>query len=249
MRVTLGLLPDAPKRCIVLIARRSKTPKIREEAMRMPGRVVTCWIVAAASLGALWAPATVALAANTIIDEWSSVQVPPPPKLEPVTVDPKTTAVLALDFIPTICNKERRPRCLASLPAVAKLIKGARESKTLVVYSVAGSAKPTDILPPVTPLGGEPVVRSHADKFLDTDLEKILKDKGIKTLVVVGTTAEGAILYTGSHAALLGFNVIVPVDGVSATLPYAEQYVAWDLSHAPGIAAKVKLTTVDMVKF
>jgi nicotinamidase-related amidase len=193
-----------------------------------------------------WANVT---SAATIIDEWSSVKVPPPPKLERVTVDPKTTALLLLDFIPPICNQERRPRCVASLPAVGKLLKGARDSKTMVVYSVAGTVKPADILAPVTPLGSEPVVRSHADKFIGTDLEKILKDKGIKTVIVAGTTAEGAVLYTASHAAFLGFNVVVPVDGMSAGLEYAEQYVAWDLTHAPGVSNKVKLTAVDMVKY
>jgi hypothetical protein len=34
-----------------------------------------------------------ACAAQTIIDEWSSVKVPPPPELKPVTADPKTTAL------------------------------------------------------------------------------------------------------------------------------------------------------------
>jgi nicotinamidase-related amidase len=189
------------------------------------------------------------VSAATIIDEWSSVKVPPAPKLEPVTVNPKTTALLVLDFIPPICNQERRPRCVASLPAVGKLLKGARNSKTMVVYSVAGTVKPADILAPLTPLGGEPVVRAHADKFIGTDLEKILKDKGIKTVIVAGTAAEGAVLYTASHAAFLGFNVVVPVDGMSAALEYAEQYVAWDLTHAPGVSNKVKLTAIDMVKY
>ncbi len=45
--------------------------------------------------------AGVALAANaaSIIDEWASVKTPPP-TLRPVTLDPKTTALLLLDFVP-----------------------------------------------------------------------------------------------------------------------------------------------------
>lgn len=212
--------------------------------------MITRSLLAVAGLGLALSCGSTAVAAKTIIDEWSTVQAPPPPKLEPVTVDPSTTALLVLDFVPITCNDTRRPRCVASLPEVAKLLKGARESRTLVVYStIFGPKKGTEILPPVKPLGNEPMVRAHADKFIGTDLEKILKDNGIKTVIVVGTTAEGAVLYTASHAAFLGFNVVVPVDGVSAGLKYAEQYVAWDLTHAPGVSAKVKLTTIGMLKY
>jgi nicotinamidase-related amidase len=217
--------------------------------MKRSGAIALRLVLATALLGVALAGGTGVVSAGTIIDEWSSIKVPPPPKLEPVTVDPKTTALLLLDFVPPICNKERRPRCVASLPAVGKLLTGARDSRTMVVYSVAGTVKPADILAPLTPLGSEPVVRAHADKFIGTDLEKILKDKGIKTVIVAGTTAEGAVLYTASHAAFLGFNVVVPVDGMSAGLEYAEQYVAWDLSHAPGVSNKVKLTAIEMVKY
>jgi hypothetical protein len=35
--------------------------------------------------------------AATIIDEWSAVEAPPPPSLQAVSVDPKTTALLVLD--------------------------------------------------------------------------------------------------------------------------------------------------------
>jgi nicotinamidase-related amidase len=47
-------------------------------------------------------------------------------------------------------------------------------------------------------------------------LEKILNDKGIKTVVVAGTAAQGAVLNTASQAASRGLRVIVPLDGMSA---------------------------------
>jgi hypothetical protein len=43
--------------------------------------------------------------------------------------------------------------------------------------------------------------------------------------------------------------VIVPVDGVSGDIPYAEQYVAWHLVNAPIISNSVTLTKIDDVKF
>jgi nicotinamidase-related amidase len=93
------------------------------------------------------------------------------------------------------------------------------------------------------------------DKFIlkdkDTGLEKILKDKGITTVIAIGTAAHGAVLYTASAAALRGFNVIVPVDGMSGDGQdtYIEQYVAYNLTHAPILSPKVTLTRIDIISF
>jgi hypothetical protein len=65
--------------------------------------------------------------AQTIIDEWATVKAPPPPALKGVTIEPKTTALLLLDFNKQTCNSERRPRCVASIPKVANVLKDARE--------------------------------------------------------------------------------------------------------------------------
>jgi nicotinamidase-related amidase len=186
--------------------------------------------------------------AGTIVDEWASVKAPPPPALKSVTVDPKTTALLMLDFLPSYyCSDD--PRCVASLPAMKKLLTEARAHGAPVVYSVAGKFGPADIAKDVAPTGNEPSVKSHADKFLHTDLEKILKDKGIQTVIVTGTAANGAVLYTGSGAALRGLKVIVPIDGLSAKNPYAEQLTVWQLAHGPGFGKQVTITRSDMIKF
>ena len=198
---------------------------------------------------ALFALAAPAAHAKTIVDEWASVAVPPPPKLEPVTIDPKTTALLMLDFVKQTCNEQRRPRCVASMPDVAKLLKGARASGTFVAYSYVIGGSAADILPEVARTEKEPTVFAGPDKFLNTDLDKILKEHGIKTVIVVGTAAHGAVLYTASEAALRGYKVIVPVDGSTAESTYAEQYVAWDLVNAPVVAKNVTLTSIAQVKF
>ncbi len=66
-------------------------------------------------------------AAKTIVDEWAAVQAPPPPTLRPVTVDPRTTALLILDIQRQNCNMDRRPRCVASLPRLQALLKRATD--------------------------------------------------------------------------------------------------------------------------
>src|SRR5580700_5088396 len=108
-------------------------------------------LVALASLAA--APATTAQAA-TIIDEWSSVKTPAAPELKPVTVDPKTTALLMLDFMNQNCGK--RPRCVASIPAMKKLLDAARAAKAAVVYSIIANSTTADVIKDVAPMAEEP---------------------------------------------------------------------------------------------
>lgn len=184
--------------------------------------------------------------AASIIDEWNSVKAPPAPEVKPVTVDPKTTALLMLDFMNQNCGK--RPRCVDSLPVMKKLLDTARAAKAPVVYSFIANTTAADVLKDVAPIDGEPSVTSGPNKFLRTDLDKILKDKGIQTVIVVGTAANGAVLNTASQAALNGYNVIIAVDGISGD-PYAEQYTAWHMVNAPGVSAKSTLTKSDMIKF
>lgn len=202
---------------------------------------------------ALVAAATFAAAAPThagnVIDDWANIKVPPPPALKSVTVDPTTTALLVLDLTHQICNEKTKPRCVASLPAMKKLLAQARNNHAMVVYSTAGNMTPKDIWADIAPAPGEPVVNSHANKFQNTDLEKILKDKGIKTVIVTGVNANGAVLYTASEAAFLGFKVVDPIDESSAENEYIEQYVVYNFAHAPLISSMVTLTTSDRIKF
>ena len=195
--------------------------------------------------------ATSALAqTKTIIDEWATVQAPKPPELKPVTVDPKVTAVLVLDVVRQGCNVERRPRCVASIPRIQALLSQARAKGMIVIYTHYVGTAPGDILKEVAPLAGEAVLgETVSDKFLGTDLEKMLKGKDIKSVIPVGAAAEGAVILTASAAAMRGFQVIVPVDGVSSGVTFAEQYTAWHLTNAPTVGQRVTLTKIDMIKY
>jgi hypothetical protein len=46
-------------------------------------------------------------------------------------------------------------------------------------------------------------------KFLNTDLEKILEVRGVKTVIAAGTAAHGAVLHTGDEAVFRGFSEVV----------------------------------------
>jgi len=203
--------------------------------------------LAATLLGvAIGLPLASPTSAQTIIDEWNDVKVPAAPALKPVKVEPKETALLMLDFVKQLCGP--RPRCVASLPKVQGLLTKAREAGVLVVYSMAGQPI-TDKLPEVAARPGEASVTSGPDKFMNTDLDKILKENGIKTVIVAGTAAEGAVLNTAAGAALRGYKVIMPVDAASSTQPYSEQYTAWHLANSPRVGPQVTLTKIDQISF
>jgi len=86
-------------------------------------------------------------------------------------------------------NCGKRARCIASIPAMEKLLGEARAARVTVVYSLIHDSRTADVIKDVAPNVDEPSVMSGPDKFLDTELEKILKDKGIKTVIVTGTAA------------------------------------------------------------
>jgi nicotinamidase-related amidase len=189
--------------------------------------------------------------ANDITTEWATVKPPPLPELKPATVDPKTTALLILDLMKANCGV--RPRCLATVPNVKKLLDAARAHDMMVFYTLVGQS-PTlanMVDQSLAPRDGEFVVRGGADKFIGSDLEMRLKDKGIKTVIVTGTSAQGAVVGTSNGAVQRGYKAVVPVDGMSAEDPYNEQYAAWHLYKGGpvNLTQNVTLTRSDLIRF
>jgi nicotinamidase-related amidase len=187
--------------------------------------------------------------AQTIIEEWDTAKAPPAPQLKAVTVDPAKTAVLFLDFNKTSCIPERRARCARILPQLHKLLTEARAKHATVAHSLSGTTTVADISDEIKPIAGEPVISAPIDKFFSSDWEKRFKDKGIDTVIVTGTSANGAFMFTVAGAVLRGFNVIAPVDGMPADNAYQEQFVAWNVVNGPNLREKTTLTKIDMISF
>ena len=209
----------------------------------------SCGIAVLAAVAA--ALTAVPAQAMDITKEWATVKPPPVPQLKPATVEPKTTALLVLDLMKTNCGV--RPRCASTVAPVKKLLEEARANNMMVFYTLVG-ATPTPenmVDAGLAPRAGEYVTRGGADKFIGSDLEQRLKDKGIKTVIVTGTSAQGAVVGTSNGAAQRGYKAVVPVDGMSAEDPFNEQYAAWHLSKGgPAVLTdSVTLTRSDMIKF
>ncbi len=170
------------------------------------------------------------------------------PKLEAVSVSAKDTALVSMDLQSTSCVSKRRPRCVATLEPIKDLLARARANGIFVVHTFTSSASVEKILPEVAPKQGEPAFSSTVNKFHGSDLDKMLRDRGIKNVIIVGTSAEGAIMGTLIGGAVLGYKMIVPVDGMSSGDPYAEQYVAYSTVESPATRGKAVLTKIDMIE-
>lgn len=191
-----------------------------------------------------------AYSATDIIDDWATVKLPQTPELKPVTLEGSTTALLILDMTKKgSCST--RPRCQASLPNVKRLYDAARAAGAMLWYSVGADSTPADVYAEFMPRQGEYTPEPGPDKFLGSNLEDKLKARGIKTVVVCGTSFQGVGIGTGSAAAQRGYKVIVPVDCLSSEDPYMEQYSAWHFyKGGPGVVTRNStLTRSTMVKF
>ena len=181
--------------------------------------------------------------------------VPKIPDPVAVEVPVKGAALLVLDITSVICPP--RPTCVTSVPRIAALVKKARDAKVPVIYSQTATAGSTYIAD-IAPQPGDATVTGRADKFYGTNLEQILKDKAVETAVVVGSAANGAVLYTTFGLGLRGITVVVAQDGISGDPEFTETLTRWQLLNEPGFAnanntpldkGHVTLSTTDKITF
>ena len=140
-----------------------------------------------------------------------TLQMPSPPDPVPVALDPATTALLIFDVVDPIC--ERFPVCKTHMaPVIAALLARARKAGVTVAYGTRAHHK-SHWLPEVAPAPGDIQIENQAqDRFYNTELDKLLKAKGITTLILVGWKVSGSVTYTSVGATLRGYTVVVPVD-------------------------------------
>ncbi len=181
------------------------------------------------------------------------MNVPEIPAAVPVTLDPQATAVLVLDMSDQLCGQV--PACKETLPIVKKLLDRARAARARVVFSL-GRAATQAVLTELDPRPDEPVVRSSADKFFNTELADHLQ--GMTHAIVLGTSANGAVLYTTMGCVARGLAVAVPEDAISSRDPFATWVARWQLLNQPGFQnaqntplqpKTATLTRTDLITF
>ncbi len=190
--------------------------------------------------------------AGDIVSDWDSVKIPPKPELKSVTVDPKTTALLVLDLMKDNCGV--RPRCASIVPTVKKLIDEARAHNMMVVYNLTGASKPEDMVDAsVMPKPGDFLIKNGrgGDKFIRSNLDAGLKEKGIKTVIITGTSAQGAVATTSNGATGRGYKAVVPVDGTASEDAFRELYGIYHLAGGgpAALTQNVTVTRSDLIKY
>jgi hypothetical protein len=185
-----------------------------------------------------------------------ALQMPATPDPARVTLDPKTTALIVLDYVEDICVKQ--PTCTGQmLPAVTPFMERVRKAGLLVAYGTR-EHNMTHWLKEVAPAPGDiKIVSTAQDRFFNTDLDKTLKAKGIKTLILVGWKISGSITYTSVGAMVRDYTVVVPMDTTSAGSSYETTIGFYNvlnsgnanLANVPLKPKSVTLTRTDMVTF
>ena len=148
-----------------------------------------------------------------------TLQMPAIPDPARVTLDPKTTALMVLDYVEPICNAQ--PSCTDKmLPAMTPFMERVRKAGLTVAYGTRDqnmSKWLTDVAPGP---GDIKVINTAQDRFYNTDLDKALKAKGIKTLIMVGWKISGSVTFTSVGAMVHDYTVVIPVDTTSAGSDY-----------------------------
>jgi nicotinamidase-related amidase len=155
------------------------------------------------------------LAAQNTDRPMVTLQMPRLPDPARVTLDPKTTALLVLDYVEDICNSQ--PKCKGQmLPAVTPFMAKARQAGLVVAYGTRAQNM-TKWLAEVAPSPGDiKVINTGQDRFFGTDLDKELKAKGIKNIIMVGWKISGSVTYTAVGAMIRDYTVIIPMDTTAA---------------------------------
>ena len=184
-----------------------------------------------------------------------------------IKISGKTSAFVIVDMQNDFVHPDGKlfsPNAQKIISPIKLLIDKARQSGVKIIYT-QDTHFPDD--PVEFPIWGEHVVKGswgwqiidelkplihdivieklRYDAFFGTPLEHILKIYGIENVIVTGTVANICVLHTVSSARLHNYNVIVPVDSISALteFDYSLSLRQMDFLY------KVKFTNAELIQF
>src|SRR5436190_23319340 len=148
-----------------------------------------------------------------------TLQMPALPDPVRITLDPKTTALMMLDYVEDICATQ--PKCKSQmLPAMIPFMERVRKAGLTVAYGTRAQNM-SKWLPEVAPTAGDiKIVNTAQDRFYNTDLDKALKAKNIKTMIMVGWKVSGSVTYTSVGAMIRDYTVVIPMETTAAATDY-----------------------------
>ena len=196
-----------------------------------------------------------------------TVKIPEIEIKEEVVLNPSKTAVLVIDMQNDFVKPNGKlyvPTAQETIPAIRKLLEKARSANVPIIYTqdwhfkndpefriwgehCVANTWGAEIIDELKPAPDDIVIRKRRyDAFFGTDLDYVLRHiVHADTLVIVGTVANICVLHTAGSAALNWYNVVVPIDGISALNEF-DYYAAL---RQIAFLYKGVLTRVDGVKF
>lgn len=167
----------------------------------------------------------------------ATIEVPDSEVRKRVVVDPQTTALIVVDMQNDFVTEGGAllvPTARQSIGAIERLLALARAHRMAIFYTqdthelgdpefplwgehVLRGSWGWRIIDELAPRSGERVIEKlRYDGFFGTSLDHELRTKEIKTVIVCGTVANICVLHTIGSAALRGYQVVLPVDAISA---------------------------------
>ncbi|WP_202908736.1 cysteine hydrolase family protein [Vulcanisaeta sp. EB80] len=196
-----------------------------------------------------------------------NVKIPEMEIKEDVILVPSKTAVVVVDMQNDFVKPNGKlyvPTAQATVPAIRKLLEKARDANVPIIYTQDWHFKNdpefriwgehcvmntwgAEIIDELKPMPDDILIRKRRyDAFFGTDLDYVLRHVvHADTLVIVGTVANICVLHTAGSAALNWYNVVVPIDGISA-LDEFDYYAAL---RQITFLYKGVLTKVDSIRF
>jgi len=166
-----------------------------------------------------------------------SVQIPEIKLTDRVKLESKNTALIIVDMQNDFSHPKGKlfvPKSVDTIPVIKELLSRARDKGVLVIFTQDWHMKNdpefaiwgehavqntwgAEIVDELKPKENEILIKKlRYDAFYGSSLDHVLRLHSIKNVVITGTVANICVLHTAGSAALRWYNVIVPVDAISA---------------------------------
>ena len=175
------------------------------------------------------------------------------PKPKAITLADNETGIVVLDL--SARCQDPKEVCWKLMKPLAKFLERARARRVPIIYTVSAHTRGTPMQEVAAPLkrrDTEPVIYPDSfDKFFGGELQKLLSERRVKNLVVVGSLTNVAVLYTSSSAGrVYGYEVVIPLDGVNALSKYEHEYAIHQFTILPrDTNKKFHFTKLSTIRF
>lgn len=175
------------------------------------------------------------------------------PQPQPLKLDSKTTAIAVLDL--SVRCEDADEVCAKLMQPLGGFLARARSAAVPIVYTISATGKGTPAGETAGPLQrrpSEPVLYPDAfDKFIGGELKVELDKWHCRSLVIVGSATNFAVLYSATTAARIHkYDVVIPLDGVNAKRNYEHDYAIHQMTILPAAAHKqFRFTQLGMIEF